>query len=209
MRGTVARARQRVADDHRRIWMQTPSPRQRSRSRVNQTPRTRRPTPAAASRCRAGASTAGSARANAGVSPGANPSCEFKCRAIIGRRHRQAARVEEAPRERLRLASARTASRKTRAPAPLGEMKSRRAGGRENVLVRRPPALDIVAVDQPLGRVPAQHMVELPRQIVGVLDAGVAAARAERRDLMRRIPGKITCARAGTAPAGGTGSGSS
>src|SRR6202000_2689069 len=49
-------------------------------------------------------------------------------------------------------------------------------------------ALGIVAVEQPLRRFAADDQRELPGEIVGVLDARIAAAGAARRHLMRRTP---------------------
>ena len=48
----------------------------------------------------------------------------------------------------------------------------------------------VVAVEQALRRQPAQHQIELPGEVVGVLHAAVAAARAERRHLVRGIAGE-------------------
>ena len=54
----------------------------------------------------------------------------------------------------------------------------------------RQAALDVIALEQALRRHPAQHAIELPRQILGVFEPGIGAARAERRDLMRGIAGE-------------------
>ena len=59
-----------------------------------------------------------------------------------------------------------------------------------DVLVGRRAAFGMVALQQRLGRRSPQHAVELPRQILGVLEPGIGAAGAERRDLMRGIAGK-------------------
>ena len=48
-------------------------------------------------------------------------------------------------------------------------------------------ALVAVGVEQRGGRLAVHHQRELPHQVVGVLDAGVGAARAEGRDLVRRV----------------------
>ena len=61
------------------------------------------------------------------------------------------------------------------------------AGRGEDVFVGRRRALGVVAVQQRLRRLAAQHRQQLPAQVVGVLHAAIAAARAERADLMRRI----------------------
>ena len=65
-----------------------------------------------------------------------------------------------------------------------------RAGGFADVLVRRRTALGVIAFEQRLRRSPAQHAIELPRDILGVFQARIGAARAERRDLMRGVAGK-------------------
>src|SRR4029079_10198557 len=59
-----------------------------------------------------------------------------------------------------------------------------------DVLVRRLRTLGVVAVEQSLRRLAGEHQPELPRQVVRVLDAGVRAARAERRNQVRRIAGE-------------------
>ncbi len=48
-------------------------------------------------------------------------------------------------------------------------------------------ALDMVALEQARRRGAAQHAIELPGQVLGVLQPGIGAARAEGRDLMRGI----------------------
>ena len=87
-------------------------------------------------------------------------------------------------------ASARTLSRKVRLIALLGAMKSV-----ERVVFSRFSSAAwmrscVVAVEQALRRQPAQHQIELPGEVVGILNAAVAAARAERRHLVRGIAGE-------------------
>ncbi len=76
------------------------------------------------------------------------------------------------------------------ADAGFGSEEVGRAGGVQDVLVRRVHALLGVAVEQRLRRVAAQHEVELPAQVVGVLHARIGPLRAERRDLMRGVAGE-------------------
>ena len=59
-----------------------------------------------------------------------------------------------------------------------------------DVLARRRHAFLRIGFQQPGRRLAAQHQIELPHQIVGILHAGIAAARAERRHDMRRIAGE-------------------
>ena len=59
-----------------------------------------------------------------------------------------------------------------------------------DVLVGGRAALGVIALEQRFRRSPAQHAVELPGEILGVLEPGIGAARAERRDLMRGIAGE-------------------
>jgi hypothetical protein len=61
------------------------------------------------------------------------------------------------------------------------------AVGDQHVLQRRLVALLVVAVQQLGGRAALQHGGQLPGQVVGVGDAGVAAAGAERADHLGRI----------------------
>ena len=60
----------------------------------------------------------------------------------------------------------------------------------ENVLVRAADALVVVAVEQAFGREAVAHELQFPDEVVGVLEAGIGAAGAERRDLMRRVAGE-------------------
>ncbi|CAB3927256.1 hypothetical protein LMG26858_05992 [Achromobacter anxifer] len=65
--------------------------------------------------------------------------------------------------------------------------EARGAARLADVLHRRVLALQAVAVEQGVARAALQQQRQLPAQVVGVLDAAVAAARAERRDQMRRV----------------------
>ena len=56
-----------------------------------------------------------------------------------------------------------------------------------DILVRGLDALDFVARNQPLPAFAFDEGGKLPRQILGVLNAGIGAAGAERRHLMRGI----------------------
>jgi hypothetical protein len=56
-----------------------------------------------------------------------------------------------------------------------------------DVLVGGWTAFRVVALEEPLRREPAQHEVQLPREVVDVLDAAIRAARAERRHEVRGI----------------------
>jgi hypothetical protein len=71
-----------------------------------------------------------------------------------------------------------------------GVMKSVARGRVQDVLVGGARALEVVAVEQCIGRVALQHEVELPREVVDVLDSAVRAARAERRHDVRGIAGE-------------------
>ena len=51
-------------------------------------------------------------------------------------------------------------------------------------------ALAGIAVEQGLGCLAAQHGGQLPAEVVGILHAGVGAARAERRHAVRGIAGE-------------------
>ena len=48
----------------------------------------------------------------------------------------------------------------------------------------------MVALEQRLGRRSAQHAIELPCQVLGILQPGIGAAGAERRHLVRGIAGE-------------------
>ena len=65
--------------------------------------------------------------------------------------------------------------------------EARRPARHAQVLGRRRVALVVVAVDQRLAGLPLQDEGELPAEVGGVLDAVVAAARAERADDVRGI----------------------
>ena len=84
-------------------------------------------------------------------------------------------------------ASASTALRRRRSASECGAMKSVERVEWQDVLVRRPPALELVAVEQRGRGFAAQDRGKLPGEILGILDAGIAAARAERRDLVGGI----------------------
>ena len=73
------------------------------------------------------------------------------------------------------------------AHAALGRDEVGRARGVADVLVGRVGAVRVVGVEQALGRLALHHEREFPYQVVGVLDARVGTARAEGRDLVRRI----------------------
>ncbi len=88
------------------------------------------------------------------------------------------------------LASSSTASRKRRLPLLLGVMKSVDRVELQQVVVGRERALLVVAVEQLIGCRARLHQRQLPGQVVGVLHAGVGAARAERRHLVCRIAGE-------------------
>src|SRR5204863_8817406 len=51
-------------------------------------------------------------------------------------------------------------------------------------------ALGMIGLEQGSGQYPSQHAVEFPRKILGILQPGIRAPSAERRDLMRGIAGK-------------------
>src|SRR5690606_19485580 len=51
-------------------------------------------------------------------------------------------------------------------------------------------ALLLIGGDQAFGRLAAEDHGELPDQVVGVLDAAIAAARAEGRDDVRAVAGE-------------------
>ena len=72
----------------------------------------------------------------------------------------------------------------------VGSHEIGRAGRFADVLVGRGAALGVIAFEQGFRRQLAQHAVELPRQVLGVLEPGIGATRAERRDLMRGITGE-------------------
>src|SRR5258706_141994 len=55
-----------------------------------------------------------------------------------------------------------------------------RAGGVEDVLVGGIHALGIIAVEQTVRRLAGQHQSQFPREVFGVLHAGVGTACAER-----------------------------
>jgi len=65
-----------------------------------------------------------------------------------------------------------------------------RAGGMEDILIGCINAFEIVTVEQRFWRLALHHGGQLSCQIVGVLNARIRPARAERTDLMRRIAGK-------------------
>ena len=74
----------------------------------------------------------------------------------------------------------------------------------QDVLVGRLLALACIAVEQRIGCLPGAYQREFPAEVVGILDAGIRAARPERRDAVRRIAGeqhatdpKVRHARAG------------
>src|SRR5439155_23625253 len=48
----------------------------------------------------------------------------------------------------------------------------------------------VVSIEQPFWRLSSQHQRQLPHQVVDILDPAVGAARAERRNQMRRIADK-------------------
>src|SRR5215472_8432714 len=64
------------------------------------------------------------------------------------------------------------------------------AGGVEDVLVGSEGAFRIEAVEKRWWRQLFQHELELPHQIVDVLDAAVSATGTERRNQMSRIADK-------------------
>jgi hypothetical protein len=79
------------------------------------------------------------------------------------------------------------ASRNTLSTGVGRPQEARRAVGHQHVLQRRLVALLVVAVQQLRRRAALQHGGQLPGQVVGVGDAGVAAARAEGADHLGRI----------------------
>src|SRR5262245_12742231 len=106
---------------------------------------------------------------------------------IVGGGDREAAGIDEAPRERLAGGQRQHAVAEEAAGRALGRYEIGRAGGVEQVLIGSWNSFRIVAVEQMLRSQGAQHEVELPDEVVGVLHSAVAATRAERRHLMRGI----------------------
>ena len=100
-----------------------------------------------------------------------------------------------------RLASTSTASRKVRLTSLFGRDEVGAARRVADVLVGGRRALGVIAVEQALGRLARYDELELPRQVVDVLDAAVRAARAERRDQVRRVAGEERAAAAERAQA--------
>ena len=102
-------------------------------------------------------------------------------------RRAEAARVEQAPGERLgsRQVEHRVAEQARHPVARLHEIGGLR--GVEDILVGPVQPLVIVAL-QKLGGAAVENQGEFPRQVVGVLDSAVAPARAEGGDDMRAVP---------------------
>ena len=66
----------------------------------------------------------------------------------------------------------------------------RRPAGIENVLVGAVNALHVIGIQQAFRRKSAHYQFQLPDQVVGILQAGIGTARAEGRNLMRRVARK-------------------
>ena len=111
-------------------------------------------------------------------------------RRLIDRWHRQPPAIHHALAEFGFLGERQHCLAQPRLLVRIGRHEIGRAGGFADVLVSRRTALGVVALEQRLGRRSPQHAIELPRQILGILEPGIGAAGAERRDLMRGIAGK-------------------
>ncbi|GBD42437.1 hypothetical protein HRbin39_01830 [bacterium HR39] len=111
-------------------------------------------------------------------------------RAVVDGRSRQPAAVDETPGEFVVRGELEGGVAQRHRSRPLRGDEVGGAGGVEDVLVRREAPLEVVRVEQRLGSGALQHQSELPGEVVGVLDAAVAAARAEGRDLVGRIAGE-------------------
>jgi hypothetical protein len=84
-------------------------------------------------------------------------------------------------------ASATTARRRRCSAALRGREEARGAARHAQVLDRGGVALGVVAVDERFARLAGGDERELPAEVARVLDAVVAAARAERADDVRRV----------------------
>src|SRR5581483_11491613 len=105
-------------------------------------------------------------------------------------RQRQAAAVHELAGEGMIARELQRGIAQNAAGPALRRDEVRAARRIENVFVGGWDALGIVAVEQTIARVTVEHQRELPDQVVGVLNAAVGAACAERRDLMRGVAQK-------------------
>ena len=124
--------------------------------------------------------------------------------AEIGRR-RKAAAVDHAAREVVVLGKRQDGIAQRAAGRIVRRDELGRAGRVPDVLVGRDQPLLLVAVEQRFRGRAREHAGELPGEIVGVLDAAVEAARAERRDLVGSVAEKDHAAVAKPAPGAGTG----
>ena len=111
-------------------------------------------------------------------------------RGLVDHGRRQPSGVDQRARKRV---GARQSEHRV-AEQPLGRagrrQEARGALGGADVVPRGRTALGVIAVEQRLGRPALQHQRKLPREVLGILDARVAAARAERAHHVRGIAGK-------------------
>ena len=107
-----------------------------------------------------------------------------------GRGRRQPAAVDQAPRERVVAREPQRGVAERAARRALRRDEVGAAGGVTDVLVGGELALARIAVEQRVGRAALEHQAQLPGEVVGVLHAGVGAARPERRHAMRAVAGE-------------------
>ena len=154
-------------------WMISNSPRRFSRRCV-----------AAPSARRSGASGSG---APSLAVPANGVGVRRRERRVVDRRQRQPAGIDHAARELGVRARAPARRRASAARRRMRRHEIGRAGRVADILVGRLDAFEVVASISARAALPFQHGRKLPGQIVRILNAGIGAARAERRDLMRRI----------------------
>src|SRR6185369_3334258 len=106
-------------------------------------------------------------------------------RVVVGLRH--APGVGELPRERMRARERDDGAPQAVLGGASGREEARGAARDAQVLDRGGVALGMVAVDKRFARLAGGDERELPAEVARVLDAVVAAARAERADDVRRV----------------------
>ena len=110
-----------------------------------------------------------------------------ECAVAVSRGQRQPPAVDQPARELVSPGQRQHGVAEHAAHVGLGRDEIGGPGGVEDVLVGRLAALVVIAREQRHGRFSLDDACQLPAEIVGILDAAVAATRAERRDLMRRV----------------------